>query len=54
MCSSPCLFVRWRLTALAQRHIGNDIAVVVFLEPGARFSPAVFTNQFNRNSKCTR
>jgi hypothetical protein len=38
------------LTAHAQRHIGTDIAVVVFLEPGARFTPAVFTNQFNRTA----
>jgi len=31
-----------------KRHLGNDIVVIVFLEPGAQFSPQMMTTQFNR------
>jgi hypothetical protein len=28
--------------------LGNDIVVIVFLEPGAQFTPRLMTTQFNR------
>ncbi|ELR22478.1 GTPase-activating Rap/Ran-GAP domain family protein 3, putative, partial [Acanthamoeba castellanii str. Neff] len=30
-----------------KRHLGNDIVVIVFLEPGAQFTPRLMTTQFN-------
>lgn len=33
-----------------KRHLGNDIVVIVYLEPGAQFSPSIMTTQFNRKS----
>lgn len=33
-----------------KRHLGNDIVVIVFLEPGAQFTPRLMTTQFNRTA----
>ena len=31
-----------------KRHLGNDIVVIVFVEPGAQFDPTPMKTQFNR------
>jgi hypothetical protein len=36
-----------------KRHLGNDIVVIVFLEPGAQFTPRLMTTQFNRTATST-